>query len=144
MDATAASPAKTTTTYTFPSEAKEVETRQDKAIVIANERAPDQTVALKKLDNHERRILLYVAIVSLALGVAAKSLIPAWPGASTTCFIVAGILGAAWKFSEVPWWAALGVAALYLAIAGGYKRGEVDANGNGIPDRLEKKDSTRQ
>lgn len=124
--ATPSSPSITTTTYTLAKDATQSSVAKNSAISLAETRKPDTTVELHKADLAERRILLYAAIGALALGIAAKSLIPAWPGASTSLFIAAGILGAAWKFSEVPWWAAVAVIGLYVAIAGGYKRGEVD------------------
>lgn len=97
------------------------------AVSLSPTRKPDTTVALHEADLKDRKTILWFAIGCFIGGIALKAFIPAWPGAATTAWVAAGILFAAWKFSEVPWWAAVIAGGLYLAIALGYKRGEVDA-----------------
>jgi hypothetical protein len=124
--ATPTSPESTQTTYTLAKDSVQSLATSSQTVSLSPTRKPDTTVALHKADLAERRILLYAAIICLVGGIALKALLSSWPGASTTAWVASGILFAAWKFSEVPWWAALVAAGLYLAIAGGYKRGEVD------------------
>lgn len=124
--ATPSAPESTQTTYTISKDTQQSVQSNSQTISLSPTRKPDTTVELHKADLAERRIILYVAIACLLGGIALKALMPAWPGASTTAWVASGVLFAAWKFSEVPWWAAALVVGLYVAIAGGYKRGEVD------------------
>jgi hypothetical protein len=98
----------------------------------------DQSVALRKADNAERRVWLYAAIAAALAGLVLRSMLPAWPGLSRGLLIAAAVFAGAWKFSEVPWWAGLLAIAAVSLVALGYKRAEWDANKNGIPDALEK------
>lgn len=124
--ATPSAPESTQTTYTISKDTQQSVQSNSQTISLSPTRKPDTTVELHRADLAERRIILYVAIACLLGGIALKALMPAWPGASTTAWVASGVLFAAWKFSEVPWWAAALVVGLYVAIAGGYKRGEVD------------------
>lgn len=137
---------KTEATPTSPAtEVRRIETPQPAKLtelvttVNADTGIVDQSVAIRRADNEERRILLYAAIAAAISGAIVRSMLPAWPSLARGLWIGAGLSGAAWKFSDVPWWASLlALAAAGLLIAG-YKRAEWDANKNGIPDILESK-----
>lgn len=138
-EATSSLPALRETVYEFhaPSVEKQVVTRH--VAIMSNERAPDQAVALAKVEAQERRYLLFIGIGLGIAAIAVKSLLPLWPGLWRGSAMGAILALGAWKLSEIPAWiwaVALGVSAL---IAFGYKRGELDQNKNGIPDFLEKK-----
>ena len=108
-----------------------------RAIQYATE--PDQTIAIKKQEDKERRVLLYAAIAFAAIGVILRVVLHTWPALSNGFLLSAGIAGVAWKVAEIPaWMCAMGIAVAVLLILG-YKRGEWDANKNGIPDFLEDK-----
>lgn len=106
---------------------------------VSQPRPPDKSVELKREANKARAPLLYAAIAMALLGGIARALASAWPSLSTGLWLAAALAGAAWKFAEVPWWAFLLALAAALLLIAGYKRGEIDANKNGIPDILEKK-----
>lgn len=108
-------------------------------IIKADTGTVDQSVALRKADNAERRVWLYAAIAAAISGLVLRSLLPAWPGLSRGLLIAAAVFAGAWKFSEVPWWAGLIAIGAVALVALGYKRAEWDANNNLIPDALEKK-----
>lgn len=100
----------------------------------------DATVAVKKAElaqaSADRAPLLWAAIGSLVAGVV--FVVMKWPGVATVAFVAAGCFFAAWKLAEVPWWAGLLAVVAGGALFLGYKRGELDADGDGIPDFLEK------
>lgn len=129
-------PAKEVRTWTFPEASAYVEHAQK---VLATTGTIDTSVAMHAADNAERRILLWVAIVAAVAFVVLRGLVPAWPILSNSSGLIAALAFAAWKFSEVPVWTLGAVVAVAGIAVFFYKRGEWDANGNGIPDALEKK-----
>ena len=102
----------------------------------------DTSVAVKRAElaqaSADRSPLLWVAIVCGVAGVLALGLLKEWPIYGRALLAAAAVAGVAWKVAEVPWWAF----AVVIVLAGlgvcFYKRGQWDANGNGIPDILEK------
>ena len=113
----------------------------------ASSGSTDSTVAVKRIEVEnaasERRPLLWAAIACGVLGILARSLVKEWPAVGNGLLGAAVLAAIAWKVAEVPWWAfaaLLAVVALGIAF---YKRAEWDANGNGIPDALEKKTSNK-
>lgn len=135
---TATEPAKKETRYTFTEETVERSVEKTESATLANPRAPDQTVALAKVAAAERRYLLFIGIGLFVAGIALKSLLPAWGGLANGAFLGAALALAAWKLAEIPAWifmVAIGVSGL---LALGYKRGELDRDGDGIPDFIQK------
>lgn len=142
--ATATTPAKTETVYTFPSETRETVVEQTDSVTLANERAPDQTVALRKADNAARSPLLWAAIGSAV--VALGFLIMKWPTPAAASGVAAVVFFLAWHSSGLPsWFWMLGIGLLIAgaAVMLGYKRAEWDADGDGIPDAMQKKVTTQ-
>lgn len=131
-----ASPPAVKVTLAAPSELR-TETHAEKA----STGTLDTRVATHRIDKEAeekaRRPLLYAAIAALVAAVVAVAM--KWPALATLCGIASGCFFAAWKLAEVPWWAGLLALVAGGALWLGYKRGEADANGNGIPDRLEGK-----
>lgn len=102
----------------------------------------DTAVALRKVQAAESRWLLWAAIGCGIGGLVVRSMLPAWPSLSNGLFAGAVCAFIAWKFSDLPAWFFLVPIGLLGAKALGYKRAEWDANGNGVPDLLEKKPPT--
>lgn len=109
------------------------------AATASNERAPDKSVEIHKIDAAERRWLLWAAIGCGIVGVVIRQLMPAWPSLSHGLLVGAALAFGAWKFDQIPQWIFAVVIGAVALIALGYKRSEWDANHNGIPDVLEKK-----
>ncbi len=110
--------------FEFP-EIKQVSLERVSEATVSQPRPPDQTVALKKLDNEDKRPLLYCSIGAAVLAVA--SLYFRYPGPAALCGAASAGFFAAWRLSDLPSWfwavalAAVAVAAgLYL----GHERGE--------------------
>lgn len=123
--ATATSPARVETTYVFPTESRETVREQTDSVTLANERAPDQTVALRKADNEARAPLLYAALASLA--ATAVMMFLKYPTGAMLTGSAAGVFFLAWKLADVPAWlwvvGAVAIAgAVFLVI--GHERGE--------------------
>lgn len=123
--ATATEPAKETTIYRFPTETTEKKTETVETVTLANERMPDQTVALRKEDNAARAPLLYAALASM-VGAAVMMFLK-YPTGAMLCGGAAGIFFLAWKLADVPPWLwVCGVGALagaaFLVI--GHEKGE--------------------
>lgn len=99
----------------------------------------DATVAVKRVElaqaSADKAPLLWAGIASLVAGVVFVVL--QWPGVATVAFIAAVAFFGAWKLADVPWWAGLLALVAGGALFLGYKRGEWDADGNGVPDYLE-------
>jgi hypothetical protein len=134
--AVAPQPAKEVRTWTFPSASPYVEHARK---VLAATGTIDTSVAIHKADNAERRILLWVSIGAAVAFVLLRGFVPAWPIFSNSSAILSLLAFAGWKFSEVPSWILGAIVAVAVLGALFYKRGEWDANGNGVPDVLEKK-----
>lgn len=134
-----AKPASRVFTYAFINASQHRIKRDFKQAEIPPQRPPDTSVDKHKIDVAERRWLLFAAIGAGIAAVVLKSMLPGWGGLSNGMGAGAIILFAAWKFSEVPWWASLIVVGIVAAMALGYKRAEWDKNGDGIPDILQKK-----
>jgi len=122
---TATTPARTETTFTFPKETKETVREQTDSVTLANERAPDQTVALRKADNAARAPLLYAALGSLA--ATAVMMLLKYPTGAMLTGAAAGVFFLAWKLADVPSWlwavGAVAIAgAVFLVI--GHEKGE--------------------
>ena len=110
--------------FEFP-EIKQVSLERVSEATVSPPRPPDQAVALRKLDNEDRRPLLYCSIGAAVLAVA--SLYFRYPGPAALCGAASAGFFAAWRLSDLPSWfwavalAAVAVAAgLYL----GHERGE--------------------
>lgn len=110
--------------------------QRTEATVQASTGTVDTSIAQKRLDNDERRWLLFAAIGCAAAAVVLHSIMPAWPGLWKGAGIGAAFALAAWKFAELPAWLWLAAFAVFGAMAAGYKRAEWDKDGDGIPDIL--------
>ena len=134
--ATPTSPAIETDTWDF-SEPTEFE--QWSSTQAANTGTIDTTVTKHRIDAAERRWLLWAALAAGFGGLIVRSLLPAWPGLSNGLLLGAAVAFVSWKVAEIPPWLwGVGIVIAGL-LALGYKRGEWDANKNGVPDFLEKK-----
>jgi hypothetical protein len=102
----------------------------------------DTSVRLKQVEAEESRWLLWAAIGCGIGGIVVRSALPAWPGLSNGLLLGAACAFVAWKFSALPAWLFLLPIALMAAKALGYKRAEWDANGDGVPDLLQRKTKT--
>ena len=133
---TPAEPATVKVTLSAPSELK-VESHGE----AASTGTVDTTVAVKKAElaqgSKDRAPLLWVAIACGVLGVVARIVVKEWPAIGNGFLAAAALAGVAWKVSEVPWWAFLGVFLLIGAIIAGYKRAEWDKNRDFIPDSFQ-------
>jgi hypothetical protein len=87
----------------------------------------------------EREPLLWVAIGCGVLGVLALIVLKEWPSIGKGLLAASVLASIAWKVAEVPWWAWLAVLAGVGLVIAGYKRAEWDANGDGVPDILQRK-----
>ncbi len=137
--ATADQPASFLTAYDLLKGATLVHRAASSEVSVAPPRAPDKTIEMHKADLAERRYLLFIGIGLGIAAIAVKSLLPVWPGLWKGAAAGSVLALAAWKIMEIPAWAfmcAIGVSAL---LAFGYKRAELDLNGDGIPDRLQRK-----
>jgi hypothetical protein len=86
-----------------------------------------------------RAPLLWAAIV--AAGGAVVLMVMKWPTAAMLCGIGSGVFFFAWRVSGLPdWFWFIGAAAVLsgACLMLGYKRAEWDANGDFIPDALQK------
>jgi hypothetical protein len=110
--------------------------------IAANTGTVDTSVAMRRIDMAERRWLLWAAIGCGVAGLLSFQLVPAWPGLGRGLLAGAAFAFAAWKLADVPAWAWCAVVGAGALIALGYKRAELDANNNGVPDILEKKATT--
>jgi len=133
----AAVPAAVRVVLAGPSEMRS-ETHQERA----SSGAIDTKVATKRIEIEaavaERKPLLWVALGCGVLGVLLLVVVKEWPALGKG-FLTAGVVaGVAWKVSDVPSWAFLGVLVAVGLLIAGYKRAEWDRDGNGIPDVLEK------
>lgn len=132
-------PANFLTVYDLVNGAKLVQRAASSEVSVSPQRAPDTSVDKHKADLAERRYLLFIGIGLGIAAIAVKSLLPLWPGLWKGAAAGSVLALAAWKLSEIPAWAfglAIGVSVL---LALGYKRAEVDLDGDGIPDRLQRK-----
>lgn len=102
----------------------------------------DTTVAKHRIDTEaataERKPLLWVAIGCGVLGVILRVVVKEWPAWGNGFMLAGAVAGLAWKVAEIPWWAFLAVILGVLLLVLGYKRKEWDANGDGVPDVLQK------
>ena len=120
-EATPASPA-TTVTEIVPSAPTEIRHTEKK--VNADSGTVDTSVALKKIEAAESRVLLYVAIGAALLGgffVWAQ-----YPTPAIACGVASAAFFMAWKLSDLPdWFWAVGAVAIAagIAIYLGHKRG---------------------
>lgn len=135
--ATASTPAVESEEFELSGPSEYQETRSS---VDASTGTIDTEVAKKRIDVASKAPFLYAAIACV-LG-AIGCMIAKFPTAALLSGIGAAAFFALWKMSDLPsWFVCVGVAALaggaFLIL--GYKRGEQDANNNGIPDRLETK-----
>lgn len=99
----------------------------------------DTSIAQHRIDVAERRWLLFAAIGCGIAGVVVRSMLPAWPSLSNGLLIGGALAFASWKLADIPSWVWLVVVGGFLAIAAGYKRAELDKDGDGIPDILQNK-----
>jgi len=120
-EATPASPA-TTVTEIVPSAPTEIRHTEKK--VNADSGTVDTSVALKKIEAAESRVLLYAAIVAaLAAGFFVWA---SYPTPAIACGVASAVFFMAWKLSDLPdWFYVLGAvaAAAGIAIYFGHKRG---------------------
>lgn len=97
---------------------------------VAPPRAPDQSVALAKVDVADRRPLLYVAIglLLVAIGVGSPGLLD-HPTAGLAIAAGAGIFFLAWRAASEPWLAYAGgaLALVGVALAVGYEISQMHA-----------------
>ena len=95
----------------------------------------DTSVAKKRIDVESKAPLLWACIGAGLLGAVALAF--SWPTVAALCGGASALFFAAWRIADVPWW----VGVIALAIAGGLFVGWLrrDANGDGIPDRLQTK-----
>lgn len=129
-------PSRTVTEWSFM---RPTRFEQIAATLQASTGTVDTSIAKHRIDVGERRWLLFTAIGCGIAGILARSLVPAWPSISNGLLGAAVLAGLAWKFAEIPAWlflVTIGLAGLVVAV---YKRAEWDANGDGIPDALQKK-----
>jgi len=120
-EATPAAPA-TTVTEIVPSAPTEIRHTEKK--VNADSGTVDTSVALKKIEAAESRVLLYAAIVAaLAAGFFVWA---SYPTPAIACGVASAVFFMAWNLSDLPdWFYVLGAvaAAAGIAIYFGHKRG---------------------
>lgn len=136
VEASATTPATETTTFKIPAATAYVETA---ARVDANTGTVDTTVRKAQIDAQERRWLIWTAIGAAIAGVAMRAVLSQWPALSNGAFVLSGLAFAAWKISEIPTWLVFSVVAVVVCLVLGYKKAEWDANGDNIPDFLQRK-----
>ena len=98
----------------------------------------DTSIAQHRIDVAERRWLLWAAIGCGIAGIVIRSMIPAYPSLSNGLLIAAALAGASWKLADIPSWIWLVALGVFGALAAGYKRAELDKDGDGVPDVLQK------
>lgn len=102
----------------------------------------DTTVAQRRIEieaeSENKRPILYTAIGLLVLAIALFALLPQWKGLYTAAGIGSALTFAAWKLSDIPAWAGAVLLLVVGLVALGYKKGEIDKNGDGIPDILQR------
>lgn len=125
-----ARPAREITTFTLP---KDVKWEKAEYAMVANTGTPDVSIAKKKIEAAESRILLYVSISAMiAAGFFIYTRYP------TPAYISGGaslVLFAAWKLSDLPdWFWVVGIVALAAAafLYIGHERG-LKTTQNGTP-----------
>jgi hypothetical protein len=134
-----AQPATKITEYELAADMPLRSTASSQEIIVAPPRAPDQSVALKKADNEARAPLLYVGIGLAVIGLLVAFVLKYPVIGMKISLLGGGGAFAAWKIADVPSWLwAVGVL-MALVAAFFYMRGQWDADGNGVPDILEKK-----
>lgn len=99
----------------------------------------DTTVAKHRIDVEDRRVLLYASMICGALGLIARIALKEWPTAGNALLLASALAFASWKLAEIPTWLWVLVLVVAGAVILGYKRAEWDANGDGIPDALQRK-----
>lgn len=99
----------------------------------------DTSVAKHRIDAAQRIWFLWAGIGGLFAGVVLRSALPAWPALSNGLMLAGGLSIGAWKLDEIPTWVIVTVLLVVGALALGYKRAELDKNGDGVPDFLQKK-----
>jgi len=130
---TPARPATETLTFDFSQASEFIQTANTLA---ASTGTVDTSVAKKRIETEGKAPLLYAAI---GAGVAAVVfMVLKWPTVALLCGIGSGAFFAAWRLADIPWWAGLIALTAGGALMLGYKRAELDANGDGIPDRFQK------
>lgn len=108
--------------------------------VVASTGAIDTTVAKHRIDVEGRKVLLYAAIAATALAIGL--FVAKWPTPALASGVGAVVFFLSYQLAGLPQWFWMVGAAVILAgiaIMLGYKRAEWDANGDLIPDFLQKK-----
>lgn len=97
----------------------------------------DTTVAKHRIDAEERRPLLYAGIAAAVVGLGFMYV--RFQAIAVMCFVASGAFFLAWRMAEISPW--VGGMFLVAAVAGFafYKRAEWDANGDFVPDVLQRK-----
>jgi len=138
-EATATTPAESKLTIIPPTEIIQTITKAIESATISAPRIPDKAVEMKKAEDAAREPLLY-----LGIGLIVAGLVVAFVLKFPVIGIKISVLGgggaiAAWKIAAVPNW--LWGAGLLLAGVGYafYTRGKWDADGDMVPDFMEKK-----
>lgn len=129
---------KEVTRYVFPEATTEKTVEITQSASLSNERAPDQTVALRKEENNARAPLLYAAIGACVVGIG--FIFMKWPTPAACSFGAGIIFFIAWQVSGLPsWFFMLGflVLAAGIGVMLGFKRKEWDKNSNYVPDVME-------
>ncbi|HEX7719353.1 MAG TPA: hypothetical protein VF389_06075, partial [Woeseiaceae bacterium] len=108
--------------------------------LAANTGTVDTEVAKRRADNDARQPLLYAAIGAIAAAVGLMFM--GWPKVATLAGVAGGIFFVAWQAAAAPPWLWY-VGGALLAIGAGVFIGwwRRDADGDGIPDRLQRKPS---
>jgi len=120
-EATPSAPA-TTVTEIVPSAPTEIRHTEKK--VNADSGTVDTSVALKKIEAAESRVLLYAAIGAALLG--GFFVWASYPTPAIACGVASAVFFMAWKLSDLPdWFYVLGAVAIAagIAIYLGHKRG---------------------
>lgn len=103
----------------------------------------DTAVATKRIEveaaAESRRPILFIALALLVAAIALYALLPQWKGLYTAAGIGSAITFAAWKLSDIPAWVGVVILGGMGLVALGYKKGELDKDGDGIPDFLQRK-----
>lgn len=121
--------------WTFPAPTRVITTDNKST---ASSGTIDTSVAKHRIDTEDRRILLYVSMICGALGLVARIALKEWPTAGNALLISSACAFASWKLAEIPTWIWFAVIVVAGGVILGYKRAEWDANGDGIPDALQR------
>jgi len=140
-DTTPFQPAREVFSFTPP---KETRWQAVSSTLRADTGTVDTSVAKHRIDVAERRWLLWTAIACGIGGLVLKSMLPAWPGLSNGLLLAALLAAVAWKLADVPAWLWLVAIGVVVFIALGYKRAELDKDGDGVPDILQSKRTPQQ